>query len=79
MMLSNQAISFLLSYGMLAAVIVVFLASIAVLVIKRRTLSWGVRAIPIAVMVICVLYLAFVLWVVIGFGSNSHPAPIQHQ
>ena len=72
MMFSDQVINFLLNYGTLAAAIVVLVVCIAVLIAKRRTLPQSVRIVLIVISVVCVLYLAFVLWVVIGFGSG-HP------
>ena len=72
MMFSDQVINFLLNYGTLAAAIVILAACIAVLIVKRRTLPQGARIGLIVITVICVLYLVFVLWAVIGFG-NGHP------
>lgn len=60
-----------------AAVIglVCFLVSGGLLVLRRKALSNGWRAALLVLLILSVVYLLFLLWLVIAFGSNPGPAP----
>lgn len=44
-----------------------------ILITKHRKLSPGSKIIIGVLLVLCILYLAFLLWCIVAFGSN-HPA-----
>lgn len=52
-----------------------FLLSGGLLAFKRNALASGWKAALTVLFAISVLYLLFLLWLIIGFGSNSGPAP----
>lgn len=63
----------LLNYWTLAVFVSLFLISACSLVFRRKRLLRTQKTGFAIVCVISVLYLAFVLWLSIGFGSNGHP------
>lgn len=63
----------LLSYWTLTMVLILFLGSVLALTFRRKNISAGIRVILIAACVFSVIYLAFIMMVSIGFGSNAHP------
>lgn len=70
----------LLNYWTLAVFVISFLVSVFALIFRRKNLSKTQKTGFTIVCVISVLYLAFVLWLSIGFGSNGYtpaePSPI---
>ena len=68
---------FLLNYGTLTVVGIVWLVSLLLLVLARRRLSKGWKGILLVLFCVSTLYLAFVVYAVIGFGSNAHPPAVQ--
>lgn len=52
-----------------------FLVSGGLLVFKRNVLPRGLKALLTALLALSILYLLFALWLVVGFGGNSGPAP----
>lgn len=40
---------------------------------KREKISGNQKMLLIICALICLLYFAFLLWLIIGFGSNAHP------
>lgn len=54
--------------------LVLFVAAGAALLLRRGKLASGQKIALILVLLICLLYLAFILWLSVGFGSNAHPA-----
>ena len=67
----------LLNYGTLTVVGIVWMVSLLLLVPARRRLSKRWRGILLAILCASTLYLAFVVYAVIGFGSNAHPPAAQ--
>jgi len=66
-------IDFLVTPAAVIVFIAVFVFSAVVLVVKRKNLSITQKVILGIVCVVCLMYFAFILWLIIGFGS-SHPA-----
>ncbi len=66
-------LDFLLNYVTLAIAIIAFAAGILILILGRRKLSRPVKLLLIILLVVLALYLAFILWLVIGMGSNHAP------
>ncbi len=59
------------------SIIIVITCSVYLFVRKQKGLS---RMILVSIVVICIVYNLFILWVVVGFGSNRpiiDPEPIQ--
>ena len=52
---------------------VFFLACILMLILKRKKLSSGGKAIFTVLLVLSMIYLAFIIWVVMMWGEAPHP------
>ena len=68
--------SLVFSYVTLAVAIVLFLASVVALIALRGKLPVWAKAILIVVAVLCGLYLALILVLVIAFGHHDQGHPI---
>lgn len=70
---SDFILSILTSPVTMVIALVLFVAAGAALLLRRGKLASGQKTALILVLLICLLYLAFILWLSVGFGSNSHP------
>jgi len=68
----NGLLDFLFSNGLPAIAIAVFVASILLMITRRNTFTRNQRFLLLALMVICLLFFVFLIWVSFGFGG-SHP------
>ena len=70
--LFDAVLTLLLSNGMIVVAVVLLVAAIIMLFANKK--KWTpIKGICIAVIICCIIYLAFILMLVIGFGSNGHP------
>ena len=75
----ESVLNFLLNYMTLAVAGIVFVIILAVLFAKRKSLSPNARLIFTLVLIILVVYFAFIIWITIAAGGNqpaNPPAPI---
>ena len=71
--MTNSMIDFLLNPIVVIFFIVVFALSAGFLVVRRKNLSITHKVVFGILCAVCVVYFAFILWVIIMSG-NSHPA-----
>ena len=54
--------------------VVVFLLCLLMLILKRKTLQRGTKALLLFLLVLSVVYIVFILWAVIMWGEPPQPA-----
>lgn len=64
----------LLNPIIIAFSITIIIACFIGLLLGKKRLNRSFKVVLIFVIVICIIYLLFILWAIIGFGSNSGPA-----
>ena len=69
--LFDGVLTLFLSNRTIAAVVVLLIA--ATIALFSNKMKTPIKGICIAVIICCIIYLAFILMLVIGFGSNGHP------
>ena len=74
--LFDSVLTLFLSNGMIVVAVVLLIAAVIGLFANRKKRS-PIKGICIAVIICCIIYLAFILMLVIGFGSSGHP-PVPH-
>ena len=75
----ESVLNFLLNYMTLAVAGIVFVIILAVLFVKRRSLSPNARLIFTLLLIIRAVYFAFIIWIAIAAGGNqpaNPPTPI---
>lgn len=74
----GMLIPFLLNPITVVLAVVLLILGCVTLVAARKQLSPGVRVAIVTAVVLCILYLAFLIWAVIGFDSapSTVPTPI---
>ena len=73
--MANSMIDFLLNPVAVVVFIVVFAFSAVILVVKHKNLSIMQRVVFGIICTVCLAYFAFILWVIIGFGSSPPADP----
>ena len=71
--LFDAVLTLLLSNGMIVFAVLLLIAAIIILFANKKKRTPIIKGICIAVIICCTIYLAFILTLVIGFGSNGHP------
>lgn len=54
--------------------VVVFLLCLLMLILKRKTLQRGTKALLLFLLVLSVVYIVFIIWAVIMWGEPPQPA-----
>ena len=54
--------------------VVVFLLCLLLLILKRKTLQRGTKALLLFLLVLSAVYIVFILWAVIMWGETPQPA-----
>lgn len=70
--LFDSVLTLFLSNGMIVVAVVLLIAAIITLFVNKKKRT-PIKGICIALIICCIIYLAFILMLVIGFGSNAHP------
>ena len=70
--LFDSVLTLFLSNGMIVVAVVLLIAAIITLLANKKKRT-PIKGICIALIICCIIYLAFILMLVIGFGSNAHP------
>lgn len=70
-MISSSGIDLLLTPVSVAGFVLFFVVSLVLLIGVRNRLSPQVKLLLICILVICLIYFAFLLWLIFLFGSNS--------
>ena len=69
----------LFNYAFVAFTILIFIAACVIAAVGKKKRQKSMRVIAYIVIGICILYFVFLLWCIIGFGSNvpeNAPVPI---
>ena len=69
----------LFNYAFVAFTILIFIAACIMAAVEKEKNRESMRVIAYIVIGICILYFVFLLWCIIGFGSNvpaNDPVPI---
>lgn len=72
-------LNFLLNYITLAAAGVVFITLLAVLFVKRKSLSKNTKLLLAVLLIILAAYFVFIVWITVAAGENqpaNPPTPI---
>lgn len=70
--LFDSVLTLFLSNGMIVVAVILLIAAIITLFANKKKRT-PIKGICIALIICCIIYLAFILMLVIGFGSNAHP------
>jgi len=74
-MIGGTLIDLLLSPSVMIAA-VILLAALILLLIKRKDLSYAMKVLLVIAMVLCLLYLIFIIWLAVMFGAPSPHEPV---
>lgn len=69
----------LFNHAFVAFTILIFIAACVMVAVGKKKNQKSMRVIAYIVMGVCILYFIFLLWCIIGFGSNvpaNDPVPI---
>ena len=70
--LFDAALTLFLGNGMIVVAVLLMIVAFIMLFANKKKRT-PLKGICVAVIICCIIYLAFVLTLVIGFGSNGHP------
>ena len=68
-------LNFLLNYLTLAVAGIVFVILLAVLFVKRRSLSKGMRLLLATLLIILAVYFVFIAWITVAAGGTKPADP----
>lgn len=72
-------IPILFEYPTVILVLFILIACVTLLILSSKHVTLMIRGILLFLIVVCVVYFLFLLWIILGFGQGpSHPpVPIQ--
>ena len=70
--LLDAVLTVFLSGGMMAFAVVLLIVAVIMLFVNKKKRT-PIKGICVVAVLCCIIYLAFILMLVIGFGSSGHP------